>query len=127
MGREKILMKFKTTFILLGIFILLFAAVYFFEFRSQKETDTKDMLISADTDDVDKIKSKMEELSKASHKFAEEIYKEAAKKQQEAQAKGGATTGKPEGKAEESKGKKGEDVVDAEYKVENEDEKKGKK
>lgn len=55
MGKEEILMKFKTTFILLGIFILLFAAVYFFEFRSPKETDAKDMLISVDTDDVEKI------------------------------------------------------------------------
>jgi hypothetical protein len=47
-------MKFKTTFILFGLFILLFAAVYFFEFRSQGEEE-KDMLISVSTDDIEKI------------------------------------------------------------------------
>jgi len=48
-------MKFKATFILLGIFILLFIAVYFFEFRNQGEESTEDKLISLASDDVVKI------------------------------------------------------------------------
>lgn len=48
-------MKFKTTLLLFGIFILLFAAVYFFEFRSQGEENENDMLISFASEDVEKI------------------------------------------------------------------------
>lgn len=48
-------MRFKSTFILFGIFILLFAAVYFFEFRSPGETDAEDMLVSIDSENVQKI------------------------------------------------------------------------
>lgn len=48
-------MKFKTTLVLFGIFILLFAAVYFFEFRSQGEENADDMLISVASEDVQKI------------------------------------------------------------------------
>ncbi len=48
-------MRFKPTLILLGIFILLFAALYFFEFRSQGEENADDMLISVASEDVQKI------------------------------------------------------------------------
>ena len=48
-------MKFKTTLILFGIFILLFAAVYFFEFRNQGDKSTEDKLVSLASDDVVKI------------------------------------------------------------------------
>ena len=48
-------MKFKTTLLLFGIFILLFAAVYFFEFRNQEEKNAEDMLISIASEDVEKI------------------------------------------------------------------------
>jgi hypothetical protein len=48
-------MKFKTTILLFGIFILLFAAVYFFEFRSQGAENEDDMLISFASEDVEKI------------------------------------------------------------------------
>jgi len=68
--------------------------------------------------DVEKIKKGMEELTKASHKLAEEVYKQASAKQQS------QTQGQPKGqtKKEQSdpKDKKDEDVVDAEYKVEDE-------
>ncbi len=84
-------------------------------------------------DDTEAIKKACEELTKASHKLAETIYQEAAKKQAEAQAKeakkegtgrgGGPKKEEKEGKAEK-KGKE-EDIIDAEYKVE-EDEKKDK-
>jgi len=48
-------MRFKTTLLLFGIFILLFAAVYFFELRSQGEENEDDMLISFASEDVEKI------------------------------------------------------------------------
>ncbi|MCD5401564.1 molecular chaperone DnaK [candidate division NPL-UPA2 bacterium] len=72
-------------------------------------------------DDAEAIKKACEELTKASHKLAEAMYQQAAKQQAEAQAK----TEKP--KEEKKKGgKKGkeEDVIDAEYKVEDEEKKK---
>ena len=74
---------------------------------------------------LDAIKKKMEDLQKVSHKLAEEIYKEAQKKQQES-AKGQAQGGAPKGEGPGAKDdKKKDDVVDADYKVEDED--KGKK
>jgi hypothetical protein len=60
MGKEAVSMKFKSTLILLGIFILLFAAVYFFEFRNQGEQDTEDKLISIESENVEKIIFKKE-------------------------------------------------------------------
>ncbi|MBI5210689.1 MAG: molecular chaperone DnaK [Elusimicrobia bacterium] len=65
--------------------------------------DLKDAIKS---DDLERINKAKDELVKASHKLAQEIYKEAAAKQQAA----GAAAGK-EGAPE---GKKGDDVVDAE-------------
>jgi hypothetical protein len=47
-------MKFKSTLLLLGLFILLLAAVYFFELRDKGE-NTEDMLVSVSTDNVEKI------------------------------------------------------------------------
>jgi len=67
--------------------------------------------------DVSKIKTAMEELGKASHKLAEEVYKDAQAKQAQQQAK------KDDKKEEKSSDKKEENVVDADYKVEDEDKK----
>lgn len=65
--------------------------------------------------DVDDVKKAMEEVTSASHKMAEEMYKEAAQKaQQQQQQQTHTETGHQE---TEEQGKK-EDVVDAEYKVE---------
>lgn len=66
------------------------------------------------TKDAAKIKKQTEELTKASHKLAEEMYKKASQKQQSQQS---------ETKSEGREEKKKEDVVDAEYKVEDEDKK----
>lgn len=66
--------------------------------------------------DIDEIKKTQEELASASHKLAEEMYKQAQAEQQAAQQ----TEAKEEKKAEEPGGKKEEDVVDAEFKVEDE-------
>ncbi len=83
-----------------------------------KLSDAKEALKGKD---VDKIKKSMEELTKASHKLAEEVYKKTA------QQKAGTTSGgqspkeEPSPKKEAEDEKKGDDVIDAEYKVENED------
>ena len=69
------------------------------------------------SDDANEIKKAQEELTKASHKIAEEMYKQASQKQ--AQQK----TEKPAGKKSASGEKADEDIVDADYKVEDEDKK----
>lgn len=48
-------MRFKTTLILFGVFLLLLTGVYFFELRDQGEENLPDKLISLDSDDVIKI------------------------------------------------------------------------
>jgi len=48
-------MKFKTTLILLGVFILLLAAVYFLEFRDQGEESSEGKLVFLEPDDVVKM------------------------------------------------------------------------
>lgn len=65
--------------------------------------------------DIDAIKKKMEELTQASYKLAEEIYKAASQKK----AGAGPKEEAPE-EPKEEKGKK-EDIIDAEYKVDDED------
>ncbi len=69
--------------------------------------------------DLEKIKKTQEELNQASHKLAEEVYKEAAKKR-EAKPKEEKETKKEEKKEE----KKKEDVIEAEYKEKDEGEEK---
>ena len=74
------------------------------------------------SEDANQIKKTQEELAKASHKLAEHVYKDAqAKAQQQQQAQQQSTQGAQQ---QESKGKSKDDVVDAEYKVEDEDKEK---
>ncbi|KPK38369.1 MAG: molecular chaperone DnaK, partial [Omnitrophica WOR_2 bacterium SM23_29] len=76
-----------------------------------KLNDLKEALKGKDTD---AIKKAMEELTQASYKLAEEIYKAASQK------KAGPQPTEEKGKEEkEDKGKK-EDIIDAEYKVDDE-------
>ncbi|OGX27025.1 MAG: molecular chaperone DnaK [Omnitrophica WOR_2 bacterium RIFCSPHIGHO2_02_FULL_45_21] len=68
--------------------------------------------------DLERIKKAMEDLTAASHKLAEEVYKQASTKQQ---------AGKAEEKAEKEeepkeKKKKDEEIIDAEYKAEDDKE-----
>ena len=70
------------------------------------------------SDDADQLKKAQEELAKTSHKLAEEVYKDAQAKAEQAQ-KGQ----KPEAGNQKPEDNKKEDVVDAEYKVEDEDKK----
>jgi molecular chaperone DnaK len=77
------------------------------EFKKLLETET----------DAEKIKAASEDLTKVSHKLAEAIYKDAqAKAQQQAQ------TAK-EGQSQQQETKKEDDVVDADYKVDDEENK----
>jgi len=61
--------------------------------------------------DVEKIKKSMEELTNASHKLAEAVYKAQAQQQQQPQQK-------PQQEQQQKNDEQKEDVVDAEYKVE---------
>ncbi|MBL7155680.1 MAG: molecular chaperone DnaK [Candidatus Omnitrophica bacterium] len=81
----------------------------------KKLKETKEAVSSKD---VNKVKSAVEELSKAAHKLAEEVYKDAQKKQAEQQTKDKT---KDEGRSTKDEKKQKDDVVDAEYKVEDED------
>jgi len=87
------------------------------------------------SNDAAKMKSAMEEATKASHKLAEEVYKKTAQAQQGQQAggpgggAGQAGPGGPQEAPEAEKpadGKKGEDIIDAEYTAEDEEKKKKK-
>ena len=75
--------------------------------------------------DADKIKKAIEELTAASHKLAEEVYKQAGAKQQGQKAEGGKEKAEeePKGKKSAEGGKKDEDIIDAEYKAEDEEKK----
>jgi len=74
--------------------------------------------------DISKIKKVMEELMQASHKLAEEIYKQAQAKQQAAPGGQGPQPGPQQKEEPKREGpqekKKGEDIVDADYTVEDE-------
>jgi len=91
----------------------------------KKMAELKDALKGADSQ---AIKTKMDELTKVSQKLGEAIYKDAAAKQQkqagpQPQGEEGPTQEKPK---KSSKGGKGDDVIDAEYEVEDEGENKDK-
>ena len=68
-------------------------------------------------DDIDGIKKAMEDLQKASYKLSEEIYKHA---QAEAAKQGGTSAEGQQGQAQAGPSGKQEDVVDADYKVDDE-------
>jgi len=72
------------------------------------------------SENIDEVKKAQEELQKASHKLSEEVYKAA---QAKASASGGVGAEQAPGTGGEEK-KKEEDVVDADYKVDEDKEKK---
>ncbi|MFZ2603248.1 MAG: molecular chaperone DnaK [Candidatus Omnitrophota bacterium] len=84
--------------------------------RADIEAKSNDLKQAIKDKNVDRIKKGMDELTKASHKLAEEIYKQAAQKQQQSQQKAEPQ----ENKEEENKSEKAdkEDVIDAEFKEE---------
>ncbi|NOX97594.1 MAG: molecular chaperone DnaK [Nitrospirae bacterium] len=81
------------------------------------------------SDDAEAINKACEELTKDSHKLAEAMYQQAAKQQAEAQAKTEKPKEETEKGEEKGEGKdkskdKEEDIIDAEYKVDDEEKKK---
>jgi len=86
--------------------------------RADIEARLNDLKGAIKDKNVDRIKRASEDLTKASHKLAEEIYKQAAQKQQQQQ--GQAAGGRAQETSEEPKAekKKDEDIIDAEYKEE---------
>ncbi|MFB0528292.1 MAG: molecular chaperone DnaK, partial [bacterium] len=93
---------------------------------SQEEKEKIEKALKAAKDalagsDLEKIKKTQEELSQASHRLAEEVYKEAAKKR-EAKPEEEKKPEKEERKEEKKKEK--EDVIEAEYEEKDEGEEK---
>ncbi|MGA2775541.1 MAG: molecular chaperone DnaK [Candidatus Omnitrophota bacterium] len=85
--------------------------------RADIETKLNDLKTAIKDKNVDRIKRSMDELTKASHKLAEEIYKQASAKQQQGpKAQGAAEQEKSEEQGEEKK--KGDDIIDADFKEE---------
>ncbi|MFH0918373.1 MAG: molecular chaperone DnaK [Candidatus Omnitrophota bacterium] len=95
--------------------------------RADIEAKANDLKSAIKEKNIDRIKRGVEELTKVSHKLAEEIYKQAASaKQQSSQnAEPGASGGQQDAAQEpKESGKKDEDIIDAEYKEEDQGEKK---
>lgn len=93
--------------------------------RADIEARINDLKTAMKDRNIDRIKKSMEDLTKASHKLAEEIYKQAATKQQgQASGNAGAASKEESEQAKEekksAKGANDEDIIDAEYKEEDE-------
>ncbi len=89
--------------------------------RAAIEAKLNDLKTAIKDKNVDRIKREMEELTKASHKLAEEIYKASTAKQQAQGAQAGPQAGPSAGAAPEQDSKtepKKDDVIDAEYTTE---------
>ncbi len=70
-----------------------------------------------DGDDIEAIKAAMEKLQEATHKIAEALYK--AQQAEQAGAADGQPAGEPQAEGQKPEGKK-EDVIDADYEVQDE-------
>jgi len=89
--------------------------------RADIEAKTNDLKSAIKDKNIERVKKGMDELSKVSHKLAEEIYKQAAAKQQASgkQSTGAGPQQEQAGGQEEGPAKAGgEDIIDAEYKEE---------
>jgi molecular chaperone DnaK len=86
--------------------------------RADIEAKLTDLRTAIKDKNIDRIKKQMEELTKASHKLAEEIYKQTAAKQQQGQ--GPQQSEGPQEQQEEPKPDKKDkdDIIDADFKEE---------
>jgi len=89
--------------------------------KNKINEDIKDLKKALEEDDVEKIKLGIEKLTASSHKLAEEIYKKATAQTQQQEANKESYKGSQAEKKEE---KEEEKVVDAEYEVEKDEDKK---
>lgn len=83
--------------------------------------DIKDLKEALEEDDVEKIKSNIEKLTTSSHKLAEEIYKQASAQTQQQEAN---KEDEKASEADEKDEKEEEKVVDADFEVEKDEDKK---
>jgi len=89
--------------------------------RADIEAKLNDLKTAIKDKNLDRIKRATEDLTKASHKLAEEVYKQAAAKQQQGQKTEGGeqrTENREQKSDEEPKQRKDDDIIDAEYKEE---------
>jgi len=88
--------------------------------RADIEARLNDLKQAVKDKNVERIKKGMEDLTKASHKLAEEIYKQAATKQQQQQQSQQGTGDRGQGTEEKPQAEKPkqDDVIDAEFKKE---------
>ena len=90
--------------------------------KAQIEENIKSLRKAMEEDNLENIKSGIEKLTESSHKMAEEIYKKAAAEQSQQQEQ---TKEAPENEQQEEPKKEDEEkVVDADFEVEKDDEKK---
>ena len=87
--------------------------------RSRIEEKITALKEASKTDDAERIKRATDELTQASHKLAEEVYKkaQASQAQQPGQASASGAQAHPEEPASQAGGKSSDKVVDAEFKV----------
>ncbi|MFH0790895.1 MAG: molecular chaperone DnaK [Candidatus Omnitrophota bacterium] len=85
--------------------------------RLDIEAKLNDLKTAIKDKNVDRIKKGMEDLTKSAHKLAEEIYKQAAAKQKEKPESGEQKPEEKKDEQQQTEGKK-EDVIDAEFKEE---------
>jgi molecular chaperone DnaK len=87
--------------------------------RGDIEAKINDLKSAIKDKNVDRVKKGSEELTKVSHKLAEEIYKQAAAKQQQQQQAGAQAAPESDGTDQpKQEDKKPDDVIDAEFKEE---------
>ncbi|MCX7927130.1 MAG: molecular chaperone DnaK [Candidatus Omnitrophica bacterium] len=89
--------------------------------RAEIEAKLNDLKTAIKDKNMERIKRAMDELTKASHKLAEEVYKQTAQKQQATDANtGGAQQQHTSANTQEggSSGKAKDDVIDADFKEE---------
>lgn len=88
------------------------------EEKKKVEDAIVDLRKAIETNNADEIKAKMEALNQASHKMSEMLYKQAAEAQAQQQQQGDPSSAGAEAKTDDAKGE--EDVIDAEYTVDDE-------
>ncbi len=91
--------------------------------RADIEVKTNDLKTAIKDKNVDRIKKGMEDLSRAAHKLAEEIYKQAASKQKAEAASGAGAQPDQAAEGPKEENKKGEEIIDADFKAEDGDKK----
>ncbi len=94
--------------------------------RADIEAKLNDLKTAVKDKSIERIKKGMEDLTKAAHKLAEEIYKQSAAKQKAQAGPQGPNQQGPQQSQEQKGPAAKEDIVDADYTVEDDDKDKSK-